>query len=669
MSKTYNQDKLETIPLDVWIYDFEVYKHFWCVSFYNLKSKELKTYKTGQNYQLINFINKDLKGQFVGGYNSSNFDDYILKEVMAGVNPYKLSEWIINGNKPWEWEYTKHNKLPFFSFDIMKLLGPGRLSLKKYEAYLGLKIVETNIPFDYPQKLSDEQEKLIIEYNIYDTKATSFLFLKFIDPFIIKLKLISDYNLDNSALNKTSTQLTALVFEANPSKLPKYKTYYYKCPENIKQMYQKALPEYLWIIEKLETTQFVTEMSENYIKEQIDLTIKVNDLIYEFKSGGLHAAKQKIIDKPSNIYNSDIVSNYPSLIRYYNYSSRAAKNMSGKIGELIKKRIEAKNNNDDLVSSYLKELIVRPFGAMGYKYSALWDGKQRMSICLTGQLIIFFLSVKISKYAEVLQVNTDGVMYLVNDLNNIDKIKKLMKAWEQITFMQLETERYSRLFQKDVNNYILVNEKDKIKTKGSMVKYYNEQFHNLSFNTVRGVVNNSLSVLDKAVVDYFVNNIDPEITIKNEQDLVKFQFVFDIKGNYSHIFYGDKLLENMKVCRIFYTKAGSPVFKAQALPNGNYKKDKVPLSSEKCTVYNDIIINKPISLLDLDYEYYTQLAYARIEQYKNEYVKNKFKLSYPGESYECGLCSASLMNELVVRTLFDNIEVCKQCYFGKVNNE
>ncbi len=45
--------------------------------------------------------------------------------------------------------------------------------------------------------------------------------------------------------------------------------------------------------------------------------------------------------------------------------------MSGKIGELIKKRIEAKNNNDDLVSSYLKELIVRPFGAMGYKYSAL----------------------------------------------------------------------------------------------------------------------------------------------------------------------------------------------------------------------------------------------------------------------------------------------------------
>lgn len=47
MSKIYNQDKLEVIFLDVWIYDFEVYKYFWCVSFYSLKFKELKIYKTG----------------------------------------------------------------------------------------------------------------------------------------------------------------------------------------------------------------------------------------------------------------------------------------------------------------------------------------------------------------------------------------------------------------------------------------------------------------------------------------------------------------------------------------------------------------------------------------------------------------------------------------------
>lgn len=44
----------------------------------------------------------------------------------------------------------------FFSFDIMKLLGPGRFSLKKYEVYLGFRIVEINIFFDYFEKLIDE---------------------------------------------------------------------------------------------------------------------------------------------------------------------------------------------------------------------------------------------------------------------------------------------------------------------------------------------------------------------------------------------------------------------------------------------------------------------------------------------------------------------------------
>ncbi|QQH23252.1 hypothetical protein HYE26_02070 [Mycoplasmopsis bovis] len=56
------------------------------------------------------------------------------------------------------------------------------------------------------------KRKLIIEQHLH-TKATS-LFLKFIDQFIIKLKLISDYNLDNQCLKR---QHTALVFEANPS--------------------------------------------------------------------------------------------------------------------------------------------------------------------------------------------------------------------------------------------------------------------------------------------------------------------------------------------------------------------------------------------------------------------------------------------------------------------
>lgn len=318
-----NAEKLKQIPLGIWIYDVEVYPQFWCVSFYNLKTKEIKTFKTGEHLYLVKFIYKELLGQFVGGYNNSNYDDYIIKEIMQGINPHRLSSWIVDKrNKPWEWSYNKNYPLPFISFDILKLLGPARLSLKKYEAFLGLAIKETSVPFDYAKKLTPTQISEVIKYNIYDVKATAYLFIKFIDQFIIKLKLIEDYNLPNNSLTKTMTQITATIFEADESRLPRYLEYNYQTPARIKTLYLKYLPEYAWIINKLETTTFYSEYSEKFKKEQVSLEINVDGLIYEFKSGGLHMTKHAIIDTNSLILNSDIVSNYPNLIAKYNYGSR-----------------------------------------------------------------------------------------------------------------------------------------------------------------------------------------------------------------------------------------------------------------------------------------------------------------------------------------------------------
>ncbi|BAW18558.1 hypothetical protein MBVG596_1082 [Mycoplasmopsis bovigenitalium] len=657
--------KLELIPLDLWVYDIEVYPKFWCVSFYNVKTKEIKTFKIGEHLKLQRFIDEKLKGQFVGGFNNSNYDDHILKEILQGINPNGLNNWIVkHRNKPWEWPYNQKINHSFLSFDVLKLLGPGRLSLKKYEAFLGLAIKETQVPFDYDKELTPEQIEQVIEYNIYDVKATAFLFLKFIDQFIIRLKLVEDYNLPNAALHQTMTQITASIFNAHPSRLARYTEYYYEVPQNIKELYAKALPEYNWLISKLESTKFYSEYHPDFQKEQVNLQLNVNGLIYEFKSGGLHAAQQTIIENDALIYNSDIVSNYPNLIVKYNYGSRAAKNMEQTIAQLIEKRVQNKKQGNTLVSSYMKELIVRPFGAMGFKFSNLWDSKQRMSICLTGELIIFFLAVKLSNYAEILQVNTDGIMYQIKDVNNLPKIEKILNAWQKITMLDLETTQFAKLWQKDVNNYILVNKEGEIKTKGGMVKYHNKRFHHKDFDEVRGVANNNLTVLDKAVVNYFVYGIEPETTIKQEKDLVAFQFIFDVKGNYSAVFYGDNEVEKASVVRVFYTRQGQPVFKAQKI-EGKWRKDKVPFSSERCTIVNDSVLNKQAQELDLDYEYYVLLAWSRINQYLNKTPKNAIETTkYPGVCFECGLCSASLLDEIAVREIYDGIEVCKKCYFN-----
>ncbi len=50
--------------------------------------------------------------------------------------------------------------------------------------------------------------------------------------------------------------------------------------------------------------------------------------------------------------------------------------------------------------------------------------------------------------------------------------------------MQLETERYSRLFQKDGNNYILKWKRQNKTKRAVWLSITIRQFHNLSFNTV-----------------------------------------------------------------------------------------------------------------------------------------------------------------------------------------
>ncbi|MCS4536762.1 hypothetical protein NXS15_01275 [Mycoplasma sp. CSL7475-4] len=666
-----NIEKVKNLPLDVWLYDIEVFRKFWCVVFINAKTYETKIFKSTQRLALSQFVQFKLKGAFVGGYNSVNYDNYVLREILGGYSGVEITNWIINQRqKPWEFSTMKTNpKLPFFSFDLMQMLGIGRVSLKKYRGFLGLSIVESPVPFTYEGELSDEQIDGVINYCVSDVKSTLYLFIKFVDQFIIKSQMIVDNGLNSNMLSKTMAQITAKIFEANSLLVPRYKQYDYKAPENVKMLYEKALPQFNWLIQKLESMTFYTEFdTANYQRNQVNFNIEHKGLIYSFKSGGLHAAKNIIIDTDSNIVNKDIVNNYPHLIGLYNFGSRASHNMSERIMDFIAQRKQAKKAKDTIRSNYLKELVVRSFGAMEYKFNELWDPRQRMAVCLTGELIMFFLAVKLSQHVEILQVNTDGVMYRYETEQQRDKCEKIAQAWEKITLMTLETDTFSKLYQKDVNNYILVDafNPENNKTKGAMVKYWKKQFHNPEFNAVRGMANNNLTVVDKAVYHYFVDKIPPRQTIENEKDPVCFQFIFDIKGDYTHVITNGKIIDDHKVFRLFYTKQGAPVFKAYLRENGEWKKDKVALSSERSTIYNEKVLNIDINTLDLDLDYYENLAWERISLFENSPNSHAttLKTSYPGESYECGLCGASLADELVVRTIYDDeMEVCRSCYF------
>ena len=75
-------------------YDFEVFKYDWLVCFMNTKTQS-KNYIVNDSVKLKDFY-KEHKNEIWVGYNSRTYDQYILKAILCGFNPYEMSDWIIN---------------------------------------------------------------------------------------------------------------------------------------------------------------------------------------------------------------------------------------------------------------------------------------------------------------------------------------------------------------------------------------------------------------------------------------------------------------------------------------------------------------------------------------------------------------------------------------------
>src|SRR5690606_35106610 len=97
-------------------------------------------------------------------------------------------------------------------------------------------------------------------------------------------------------------------------------------------------------------------------------------------------------------------------------------------------------------------------GAMKDKYNQLYDPLMANNVCVAGQLLLLDLIEHLEPHCQLIQSNTDGLFVKINHENDLDTIKEICKEWEQRTRMELEFDIFTKIFQKDVNNYIVINE-------------------------------------------------------------------------------------------------------------------------------------------------------------------------------------------------------------------
>lgn len=571
------------------IIDFEVLSK---AGFWMCCMKDYKTQKehiiVNNREELLRVYNKNKDSIWVG-YNIKGYDQWILKSIIAGMDPCSVSEKLVE-QKISGWKINRSlNSIPLYIFEISE----SYRSLKELELFMGEDIRESSVSFDLDRYPTKEEIDELTNYCIHDVRMTYKVFKQVYYRYEAQLGLIEYFNLDESMFNKTEAQLSAYILGAK------------------KPNYDRNDTKEFDIVNTIELSKYnyIKNWYEDYNNRDLKKYLRANvyNIDTDFGWGGLHSARKKY--KAENyIVNSDVSSFYPSIMIEYNLLSRNVKEPL-KYKEIRDNRIQLKKEKNPTEKS-LKLVLNSAYGACMDVNNELYDPKQGISICVNGQLLLLDLIEKVElefkDNAEFIQGNTDGVMFKFKSKEDVQKYIEICDEWCIRTRMNLEHDFIKKIIQKDVNNYVYIKEDGSIKSKGAYVKKLN-------------LIDNDLPIVNKALKEKLINDIDIETTINNCNSLIEFQKCVKITGKYSHAVHGNKKID-LKVLRVFASKSNLDSAIMKIKPDN--RLEKISYTPDKAFIDNTNIIGKEIPE-KLDKGWYIYLANERLDSFIEE---NSFTL-------------------------------------------
>lgn len=572
-------------------YDFEVFEYDWLVVLFDSKIKSEKIIINDKE-KLEDFYQENKFDIWVG-FNNKNYDQHILKGILCGFNPKKISDYIITDHNN-GWGYSNlMNKIYTIQYDVMNSLNKG---LKTYEGFQGKNIKESDVAFNIPRKLTQDEIKETIIYCRSDVINTYELFIKTIKDFKAHMNLVKMAGGNLKYLSKTKTQLSSIILQAKQTiRDDEFDVF---VPENLEIKKYKKIVDWYKSDDSKRYYNRVKKKNGGYKNEENRLEISVAAVPHVFGWGGLHGARKKYHSKGYFIL-MDVSSLYPSLMIKYNLLSRScSRNGVKKYEEIYHKRLELKSLGKKEEQAPLKLVLNSTYGAAKDKFNALLDPRNANLVCLFGQLFLLDLIEHLENDSEIIQSNTDGILIKVNP-KNFEKIDDIAYEWEKRTGLSLIFDQYKEVFQKDVNNYLLVDLDNEVKAKGAYVK----ELNSLDYD---------LPIINKALRNYMIDKTPVEETILSCNDLYEFQMVTKISSKYDYALWGNKKLKERVIRSFASTNKNHGDLRKKHSETGSY--EKLSLTSEHNFIDNGNIKNIKVPEF-LDKNYYINLAKKRLEDF------------------------------------------------------
>jgi hypothetical protein len=609
-----------------YVMDYETLSNCFIACFEDTKSEDQELFIIHESkndiLEIVTFLEKNIAfNEWHVSFNGLSFDSQITEHILRNKEQlleqdgdtiakflYSKAQDIINRQNDNEFSEFSPKDLHIRQLDVFKLNhwdNPAKRSSLKWIQYTMDWHNIIDMPIHHTETIVTDQIPEIIKYCWNDVKSTKQIMLLSKSNIDLRRKLTEEYGIDlYSASEPRISKELFLHFLSKKTGIKKYELRQGRTIRTKIVVKDIILP---YISFKTASFQNLLKKFQEVViypgetKGGFKYSVQYKGIKTDYGLGGIHGARPTKVYEPIEdmiIMTSDVTSFYPNLaIRNKWAPAHLPQKEFYDLYEWFfeeRKKIPKKDPKN-----YVYKIILNStYGLSNDKNSFLYDPEFTMKITINGQLSLTMLYEMICEEipgAIPLMQNTDGVETMIPK-DQVDKYMEICKRWEELTSLQLEHDKYSKIILGDVNNYIAITEDGKAKCKGRF------DFENLALHK-----NKSFLIIPKAIFNYFVNGIEPIEYLKTQKNIFDYCGGVKIKGDWK--FYEHSLVNGNYVkqplqhtIRYYISHKGSKIIKTNLTDHREIQIEAGKWMQSTMIDY----VEKDIKDYDINYDYYLE---------------------------------------------------------------
>lgn len=578
-------------PATDFIYDIETYLDLFCVCIVHVETGTRWIFEVSDRRNQSRHFNDFIYwlrsiGARMFGFNNEGFDWPVCEHVLAlyaasgtftALDAHRKGTQIIEsqdrfGQMVWPSDriVPQGDLFKIHHFDNFSK----STSLKKLEIAMRARRV-VDLPYPPDQPTTSQQKDEIIDYMCHDVGETARFYVFSADQIRFRDELAAKYPDMGDVLNFNDTKIGKKFFERELERAVPGSCYHrvngrrqarqtwrdhIALCDVISPKVQFNQPEFQRVLDWLKAQVLTKQQIDDSLREKsVDadsdspvetkgvfkgVVASIDGFQFVFGTGGIHGSiKGQTIRATDthDLIDVDVASYYPNLAISNRWFPRHLSETFCEIYTQVYKMRQS-HAKGTAENAMLKLALNGVYGDSNNKYSPFYDPQYTMAITINGQLFLCMLAERLMALpgTRIVQINTDGLTMLVpKDLRA--QFMAGLAAWEGHTGLQLESVDYREMHIRDVNSYIAVTTKGKVKRIGA---YAHLTPHDDPYTRERQWhQDHSALVVRKAAEAALVSGVDIPTFIMGHAD--PFAFMLSVKvGRSSRLTWGDERIQN-----------------------------------------------------------------------------------------------------------------------------